>query len=165
MELCNRSNRTESEELIKALFNNLAFGGFSFDMFFTLRFYRNGEGQFKDKTLPREIEIQILSEWWFGKKNEWVRRVKQLTTYKLVEPDEPVLAYELACIRWTEGSEVTLIDFDNDTMIIHFRCGKSIVITLESEDDYAWIIQETNNSEPRINLSIVCNDGEFYVNF
>ena len=45
-----------------------------------------------------EFEINILSKWWFGSKDEWENKVKQLTSNRdLVEPEEPVIAYELAC--------------------------------------------------------------------
>ena len=117
---------------------------------------------YKNNTLPQEFEIRILSDWWFNNKDEWISRVKQLTTYDLVEPDEPVLAYELACIRWNDGSEVDEVKFNNNNMIIIFRSGKTISISLESADDYAWIIEETQISKNKESWSIICDNGEIF---
>ena len=163
MEIQFKSNDVKLKELVKSLFFDTAFGGFSFDMFFTLKFYRCSPASYNNNPLPQEIEIRILSNWWFDTKESWAARVNQLTTYDLVEPEEPILAYELACIRWMEGSEIEDVNLVDDRMTLLFRSGKSISISLESSDDYAWVIQETMTCEKEVSWSLVCDNEEFFV--
>ena len=132
------NDKEKAKEVICALLNDTGFSGFSFDTSFKLRFYRNKTAKYNGKTLPWEVQINILTEWWFGSKEDWLSKVSRMSCGKVQEQDEPVKAYELACLRWIEGSEVKKVTVNDHIMEILFQNGKLISMLLESEEDYAW---------------------------
>jgi hypothetical protein len=162
--MCNQAeqNRDRAEKLIHALFKGAGLSGFSFSTSFTLEFSR-GPAEFEGNVLPPVFEREMPSDWWFGTKAEWQYRVSQFDTRDFIEPDEPVQAFELAHLRWMEGSEVDFINFEEDVMIIHFVNGKSLTISLCPEYDDEWSIKEWNVSSANIKRLITCEDGELYV--
>lgn len=161
-----QKDRKMSEYLVKTLLNKSAFSGFSFDTSFTLRFCREGTTKIGKYRVPSEIEIVILTEWWFGTKKEWNEKLQQHIATMLChnpEPQEPVQAYELTSLRWSEGALVEKIDFYENYMSIAFSNLKVISISFESDEDWAWIIRESNVSEVNSEWSVVCEGGEFFV--
>lgn len=163
--MCNHTekNREKGEKLIHALLKGAGLSGFSFDTFFTLRFCRNEAVEFEGHILPWIFELQILSDWWFDSKDKWQSRVNQFDTRQLIEPDEPVKAFELASIRWMEGSDVDVVEIGEEVMMIKFRSGKTMTISLNSEEDYSWIVKGLEVPESKLMWSISCEDGELYV--
>ena len=155
--------KERAKEVIYALFNDTGFSGFSFDTSFKLRFYRNNAAEYQGKTLPWEIQINILTDWWFGSKEDWIIKVSKMSCEQLQEQDEPIKAYELAYLRWMEDSVVQKVIVNDNTMEILFRNGKQISMLLESEEDYAWTIEEPNVLEPNALWSVACENCELFV--
>lgn len=152
------------KEVICEMLRNMSFTEFTFHTNFELKFSRCKNTELKGKHLPEEVKLAILTDWWFGSKEEWDNKVKQLTAgLNLIEPDEPVLSYELTCLRWMENSEVDSISFEDYNMKIMFKCGKSISISYYNEMDYSWIISECNTNDLSNRWNVICEDGEFFV--
>lgn len=158
-----KKDRKISENLIQEILIGAGFSGFRFDTAFSLRFDRSKRTEIEGYELPWIFEIQILTEWWFGNKEEWERVVHSFDTKHCPDPEEPVKAYELTCLRWSDGSTVELIDFWDDCLSITFKNGKSLSISFESDEDFAWIIQEPNVPEENSQWSVVCENGEMFV--
>lgn len=159
-----KNNCNESEKLICTLFHDTGFSGFTFHTSFVLRFSRNKPTEYNGYILPMELEISILSKWWFGSRDEWEAKVKQLTLNReLVEPDEPVLAYELACLRWMNGSEVDEVEFFDRIMQITFKSGAKICISSENDMNYSWVISGCNTNKPSKEWTITCENDDFIV--
>lgn len=159
------NNRQKAKKIINALVDGASFGGFSFSTYFKMWFFR--ESSLKESEgirLPIEFEINILSDWWFDSKEEWRLYIKKFDTANMIEPDEPIKAFELAKLRWMNGAEVELIEIEDEKTIIYFRNGKSISILNDNSEDYAWTIEEYESSlDIEQNWSITCEDKEIFV--
>lgn len=158
-----KKDRKIGENLIRAILNGAGFSGFRFDTAFSLRFDRSERTEIEGYELPWIFEVQILTEWWFGTKDEWKDVVQNFGAKHCTEPEEPIKSYELTCLRWSEGATVELIDFGNDCLSMIFKNGKSLSISFESDEDFAWIIKEPNIPEEKAQWSVVCECGEFFV--
>lgn len=161
----NRVNRIgkNKREVIYALFQYKSFTGFSFDTNFTLKFSRYKDVYYKDKKLPSEIKLMILTDWWFDSRKDWFRKVESFNNYNAVEPEEPVQAFELAMLRWSDGADVKNMEMNEEYMSIIFENGKSISVLCESDEDYAWIIEGNTAYSDDPKWSVVCEDKEIYV--
>ena len=85
----------DEKNIVHALLEGAFLASFIFHTHFQLIFDCQRDKEFKDKKLPREITLSILSDWWFGDKEEWDRTVKRMTEGRdYVEPEEPVLAFK-----------------------------------------------------------------------
>ena len=116
-----KNNRTIAEKVAKVLIQNTAYTGFSYDTFSVLRFDRIVEAEFEGKLLPWSIQLEIMTDWWLDSPEEWNEKVEKLKQDKIVEPIEPVFAYELTCLKWMDGSEVKQVIFSEDGMIMNLR--------------------------------------------
>lgn len=159
-----KDNNDNNIKLIQALFAETSFTGFSFDTNFTLIFNRMRSISFNGKMLPLEIKITILSEWWMGSKEDWDELTSKFDTSNAVEPDEPVQAFELAILRWSENSNVEEISLLKGNLTIAFRNGKAITILSDSIEDFAWIIEERKYTSIKSEWSIVCENDKIFVN-
>ncbi|GKU27681.1 hypothetical protein [Clostridium folliculivorans] len=155
---------SKEKEVIREILKNANFTEFTFHTGFELKFSRENDAELYGKPLPIEVKITILSDWWFGARDEWNSKVEQLTNgLDLVEPEEPVLSYELTCLRWSDEASVDEVDFEDDNMKIIFKCGKSISISYYNEMDYSWVISEFTTNDLNKGWNIICEDGEFFV--
>ena len=112
-----------------------------------------------------QINLSISSDWWFGDKKEWDKIVDKLTNgFNFVEQDEPVLAFELAALRWTDGSVINSVDLSSEKLELKFECGASITIMNHTEMDYAWEIYEEKFNDYNNRWSVLCEDGKIYYN-
>lgn len=150
-------------KLIQALLTDTSFVGFSFDTNFTLKFCRMGSAIFNGKTLPLEIKITILSDWWMGSTDEWNELVSKFDTTTAIEPSEPIQAFELAILRWSENSDIKNVTIDNKNFAIVFQNGKSINISCDSLEDFAWIIEEVKHTSNKNEWSIVCENDKIFI--
>jgi hypothetical protein len=157
----------ETNQMIKALLKNTLFSGFSFDTSFTLRFSRGTE-YYDGQKLPFEIELCLLSNWWFDNKSNWLQKVENFkldSENEPVEPDEPTQAYELTCLRWSEGAVVKNVDIEERSISIAFENGKEITLSNKVEIDNSWMIKEAGVHEVDSNWLVVCDcDGEIFIN-
>jgi len=156
----------KSKEIIQKLFESTFLSGFRFNTNFTLEFSREITSHYEHIILPQHFSITILTDWWFGLQKDWMIKVNNLNNLNnnnAIEPEEPVQAFELASLRWSDSPEVRKVQFNEKCMTLVFANGKKISILCESDEDYAWIIEE--NSFPRNNSkwSAVCEDRKIYV--
>lgn len=154
----------KEKDVIEKLLKGTYFVEFTFHTGFELKFVRKQPADFCGKSLPTQVKISILNDWWFGIKKEWDNKVEELTKgMSLIEPDEPVLSYELTCLRWTEDSYVEKVDFCSDSIGILFKCGKSIFISYYNEMDYSWVISGCDTNDLSDAWTIICEDAELFV--
>lgn len=99
MTIQTEQNRDKAEKIIYSLLNDTGFCGYKYDTYFTLKFNRLQKSFYEGHLLHGTIEIQVLSNWWVDSKVEWQSKIENLSANQLVEPIEPVRAYELTCIR------------------------------------------------------------------
>lgn len=163
MNVQTEKNRDKAEKLAYSLLYNTNFDGFKYDTQFSMLFRRNKKADFGGYTLPWTIEIQAFSDWWVDSEASWKAKVESLATNYLVEPVEPVRAYELACLRWQEDSTVVDICFHEKEMIIKFVNGRTISFPFELDEEPSFVIKEPNVLDVSAIWSVTCDDGELYV--
>lgn len=154
-------NKKDIEIILKDLLVGMYLTEFGFHTSFVLKFSRNDTN---DVHSVKELSLQILSDWWFNSKCEWDTRVKNMTLGEtLVEPEEPVLAYDLARLRWSEGTQIESVEFSRSKLLLYFKNGEYISILNNSEEDYDWTLNETNFDEKEKPYSIICEAGTLHM--
>ena len=151
--------------LIRNLFVGSHFTGFSFDTCFILKFNRSDEIDIKDCKFGGDFKITVLSELWFGEKRNWTDEIKKFPEIDCADGYEPISAYYLSCLRWSDGAEIFDVLFEKDVMKLIFINGTVISVVNNDGIDHSWIICETNTKHNRYSWEIICDDNEFYVNF
>lgn len=157
-----RSGRKESLQLFSAWLEGAGLTGFRFDTGFSLYFSR-GAKTYNGFPLPNLIELQLLGEWWFGAQNDWLAQVELLG--EGVEPDEPLKAFRLTALRWSDGAVVQTTTFDEKehTIGIVFENGVCLTVSLVTDDEYALLLKESDVREQDATWSVaVEDDGMHY---
>ena len=136
--------------IVNFLLDKAGFSSFTFDCNFSLIFNCNSR---KNAKLPFSVRLIIENDWWFGDESEWKQIVREMTAdQNYVEPDEPVLAFKLAALRWNTDGTVKKIELSEEKLLIIFESGDSISILNHSDYDCecAWEIVECgfSNSNP-----------------
>ncbi|WP_099191892.1 hypothetical protein [Tepidibacter mesophilus] len=152
-------------EALNELFKDSTYVGFSFDTNFSLMFSRSQKRFIGDKELPSNFKLVITSEWRVGSKVEWRDYKKQFDTSKAVEEDEPVQAFILSILRWSEDSRVSDTSVVDGELCITFNDSISLYIDNNEEEDYSWIIEQVKYDVNECEWSIVCEENRFYINF
>ena len=153
----------KSKQLSYELLVGCGLSGFRFDTSFTLYFSRENTGYYNNQQLPWSIELDLLGEWWLGTLEEWKSILEKLAPEQVPDPDEPVKAHQLTCLRWSEGSVVEQVQFDTEYMTITFKNKQSLSIELSSDEDYSWVIKEPNVDEPDAIWSVTCENTDLYM--
>lgn len=155
----------------KNLINDLLVGAsldeFIFNTIFKLVFCCDTKRKVSDKNVPPRVSLSILGDWWFGDKDEWNKTVEKLTEgYNYVEPDEPVLAYKLAALRWNGDATITSVKLTEKELKIIFNYDDSITILNNAVEDSSWEIWEMSNNciEDYKYWYVICEDGEIFYN-
>ena len=153
---------SDEKDVIHALLEGAFFHSFTFNQYFRLAFDCQRDKEFKDKKLPQEITLSILSDWWFGNKEEWNCTVKRMTEgCNYVEPEEPVLAFKLAALRWSGGAYIDSVNITPEKTELIFSDGEHITILNNDIEDCAWEIYETNYKDRNNCWSVLCDcNGE-----
>jgi hypothetical protein len=129
----------EAAEAAEALFASTMFSGFRFDTGFTLYFWREGPAELKGQPLPHELRLEVDSPIAIEDGQSWEERMAALAPRDAAQPDAPVVAYELARLRWVEGSEVARAELNERELAITLRCGARISIACSAERE-DWIL-------------------------
>lgn len=159
--LSDEENR--SVRLINLLFEGSNFTGFMFGCHFILMFSRSSERFFEGKRVPKEFKLTIMSDWRFGSNKEWETYKKKFDTNNFVEEDEPVQAFLLTALRWSENSMVVGVDFCNDEICIKFKGEKEMYVNNNEEVDYSWIIEEIKYNSQVVDWSIICENNKIFL--
>lgn len=128
--------------IVNFLLEEADFLSFSFDSNFSLIF---GCKQKNNMKLPFYIRLTIEGDWWFDDKNSWRKFVEEKTAHgNYIEPEEPVLAFKLAALRWSAGSTIQKIKLLENKLLILFCSGDSISISNYTDYDceMTWEIVE-----------------------
>jgi hypothetical protein len=151
------NNLSRSIELITQWLVGAIFIGFRFGSNFTLFFDRQTEANFERKSLPWQIQLDLLEDWWFSNEKEWVKKVAENGVG--IEPDEPVKAFELAKLRWSEGAVITSVIADEKNLSLSFENGTVINVLLTEEDEFAYSLSENLERSSEYSWSVTL-DGE-----
>ncbi len=151
------NNLSRSVEFITQWLVGAIFIGFRFSSNFTLLFDRQTEAGFEGKSLPWQLRLDLLEDWWLGSKQEWTKKVSENGVG--VEPDEPVKAYELAKLRWSEGAVVESIIANENKLSILFQDGTVLHALLTEEDEFSYSLSENSEDSSDCSCSITL-DGE-----
>ncbi|AFS78463.1 hypothetical protein Curi_c14530 [Gottschalkia acidurici 9a] len=82
----------------------------------------------------------------------------------IIEPLEPIRAYELSSLMWMNGSKITEVELNNNSIKIMFENKKYLTILNETDMDNAWILYGMNDNEIMEAWSITCEcDGSLFV--
>lgn len=146
-------------EIIQALFSDCGFDGFRFNTSFSLRFTRDKQGQYEDQNLPWAIELLLEGDWWFDAKDTWDIRVSNLAPADSVDPEEPIQAYDLAHLRWSEGSGLESVKISSEFLVLTFKNGKILSVSSKPIEGPSWIVESVGDEDV---WSVVCEGGEFF---
>lgn len=154
----------DEENIVNALLEGAGLSSFTFHTNFVLKFCCKINKKFSEKQLPMEVNLSIMSDWWFGDKEDWDKTVNKLTKeFNFVEPDEPVLAFKLAALRWSDGSDISYVHLSSEKIELIFDCGESItILNNNKEEGLAWEIFECNFQDVNNCWSMACENGEIY---
>lgn len=135
----------DAENILRVLLEGASLGSFLFYTHFQLNFYCEAGKKLGEKEIPREVRLSILSNWWFGDKEEW---------------DKSVLASNLAALRWTEGSIIQSVKLTSEKLEIIFECGEIITILNNDEKDCAWELFNLDCDGNNNCWYVVCEGGD-----
>jgi hypothetical protein len=160
-----RTDTVEAERVLRELLCGMGFAGFCFESAFRLRFAGEARQTAVGQKVPSEVELTIESEWWFGTKEEWRAKLNRLASPEAVQPEEPVQAYCLALLRWSEGSGVASVALTDEILQITTEGGATITMSCAVEGgDFAWRLAEAGVPEHEALWSVSCaSDGALYV--
>ena len=130
------------QNIVNLLLDKAAFTSFWFGCNFSLIFECN---RIENKKLPFSIRLSIEGDWWFGDEGEWKKIVEEMTAGQgYVEPSEPVLAFKLAALRWSDGSIIQKVNLSENKLLISFDSGETISISNHGDYDCecVWEIVE-----------------------
>lgn len=131
----------DSIAILKCLLDDTGFAGFSFSTSFSLRFERNHPGTFRGNALPWAVELRLDAPWWIGDHDKWEQRIEKEAPLEAPSPEEPLQAFELAKLRWSEGADVSSVECDPKTLKIVFENRTELFVDLEEADSF-WEIVE-----------------------
>lgn len=160
-------NNLQDKNLLNALLVGASLDEFIFHTSFTLVFCCDTKRKICDKNIPPRVSLSILGDWWFGDKDEWNKTVEKLTEgYNYVEPDEPVLAYKLAALRWNGNATITSVNLTEKELKIIFNYNESITILNNAVEGSSWEIWEIANNyiEDDKCWYVICEDEEIFYN-
>jgi hypothetical protein len=153
----------DAGELLALLLTDAALTGFAFETSFTLWFSRDECDDPHDERTPWKLELRLLGDWWFGDRDAWAGRVSRLAPSDATEPSEPVLAYDLAHLRWSEGASVERITLEVNALRVHFANGVTLVASCEETgDEVAWSLSEYGIPESEWRWLVSCRDHCFF---
>ena len=155
------SNLSRSIELLSQWLVGAIFIGFRFGSNFTLFFDRQTQGSFEGKSLPWQVRLDLLEVWWLGGEQEWAKKVSEHGSG--VEPDEPVKAFELAKLRWSEGAVVESITADENRLDVFLKNGETLHVLLTKEDEFSYSVSENKENSDDSDWSVTLDEEGFHL--
>ncbi len=144
----------EANRYVGELFEASGFSGFQFGTGFTLFFDRSMSNA---HSKPCRLSLCVESRLRIGSSESWLRLVGRLAPKGAIVPDEPVFAYELARIRWSEGSGVRDVCIENNLLLIELESAEIIVVECATEEeDHAWTLTCDDLDENSSECLLVC---------
>ena len=164
MQITKVENDTEKiVQLMNDFFCGAYFEGYKFDTSFTLRFGRDNIDDLTTRKSTMSIDLFILGRWLFHTESEWSSRLSMLKNLEALDLEEPLLAFELTRLRWSEDSKVCSVSLENEILEIKFNNLCQIRISCEPIEGESWIMTGKNNDLIEDEMwSITCEGGEYY---
>ena len=100
---------------------------------------------------------------WFGNRDEWITRIKELENGCAGEEKEDcLLAYELTRLRYWNMIEVEKVDFFEEFLAITFTQNNTLCIPYNSDADDTWILEEFSEKSEQDRMGICCQGNMLY---
>ena len=154
-------SRESAISVLDRLFRGRSLSGFHLLTNFRLHFEPVSDSRFAGDDAPSELIVESLAGPWINGKDQWDEKVSNVPS-STVEQSDPVLAYELARLRWTADTEVADVSGDEFELVFSLKNGETITFPQLSEDEFAFLATD-NPDETRSKLSVCCVDGIFYI--
>jgi hypothetical protein len=159
-----RRDEAEGERVAQAMLSGAGFSAFTFSTGFSLRFSRGRAGSLLGQPLPAEVELDLDGRWWLDDEHEWKAKVARLAPEGAVEPEEPVQAYELAALRWTEGATVVSVALSAGVISLRFQNGRTLTATRDADaEGRAWTLTEIGAEQESSRWSVCSEAGAVFV--
>ena len=162
-------NASEAEEILNIFLADAELCGFSYHRDYWLIYFRSTSGVvYQGHKLPHEMIIKIESQWHIGTTENWDKSVKKLYREDLIEPIEPILAYELTALMWNKdygyGDDVKSVLCRDNSIKLVLKGERELVIMNKYENMIvAWCISD-NTDEHKSTWSLAW-DGEYCFRF
>ena len=170
------NNKQKFQQFMNDLLCGMYFEGYKFDTSFTLRFGGSYSKNASNKKLPMVIELCLLGDWWFYTEKEWSRRLSIFKNSAKLDLegwslDEPLQAFELTRLRWSEGSEICSVSLESEVLEIKFKNERQLNISCMPVEGETWtlvgknhIFDENGELFAVDELSVTCEGGEYFIN-
>ena len=153
-------SRESAIEALNRLFVGRGLVNISFGTSFRLLFGHYNVAPGNRPSPPLEVVVDVLGAFWINDRGDWNRKIAEVPS-SVVEPSEPVMAYELARLRWTEDSEVVGVTGDHERVVFTLKNQEAISFSMFSEDEFAFLAAD-DADERQSRLSICCDRGIFF---
>ena len=110
-----------------------------------------------------ELVLTLDAPCWFGNRDEWITRIKELETGCAGEEKEDcLLAYELTRLRYWNLIDVEKVDFFEEFLAITFPQKNTLCIPYNSDADDTWILEEASEKREQDRMGICCEGNRLY---
>ena len=142
---------SEAEDILNIIFTNAHLRGFSYYRdCWLIHFEPVSDAVYQGHKLPHEMILRIESQWHIGTTENWDKSVKKLYRADLIEPIEPILAYELTALMWSKdngyGDDVKNVLCRDGSIKLILKGEREIVIMNKCENMVvAWCISDNTD--------------------
>jgi len=158
----NNFDTAKAEQQINELLCGTYFYGYSFNTSFVLEFSRSFSESVS--ALPVTLKLYLPGgDFWFQSKEEWNGKLSLFNSQNdadLWKVEEPLQAFELTRLRWSENSEVSSVLLTDGTLAIMFKNGWELNISCAPVEGPAWILEGYSQNDENSNCTITCENGE-----
>ena len=112
--------------------------------------------------IVERINLIIDAPFWVGDRGKWEELIND--EVDIIEMQDNMIAYELVNIRYDNLIEVQSVEFLERYVHIMLEGGKMMSIAYESDSDYSWILEKTNDNNSQDKLMVLCQGDELFTN-
>ena len=142
-------NKIEVQRILNMILVESQLYGFSYTKdFYSLYFGLMPNRIFREYKFPTEIALTIASKWLIGNAQEWNTKVERMRKNDLLEPVEPVIAYELTSLLWCKkyGGSIEKVLCNNDSIKINLKGNREFTILNQPEFEMSWAFHESGKT-------------------
>ena len=155
---------SNAEDILNIILADASLCGFSYGRdCWHINFRLDSNAVYQGHKLPHEMILRIESQWHIGTTENWDKSVKKLYRADLIEPIEPILAYELTALMWNKdygyGDDIKSVSCCDDLIKLTLKEEREIVIMNKCENMIvAWCISD-NMDEHKSTWSLAWDSG------
>lgn len=153
-------SREDAIQALNRLFVGRSLSYFCFGTYFRLHFGHYAVAPGSRPPPPFEVIVDVLGDFWINDKADWEGKVADVPS-SVVEPSEPIMAYELARLRWTQDSDVIDVSGDDEKIVFTLKNRETINFSMFGGDEFAFLATD-DADETKGELSICCDQGVLY---